>query len=113
MSKVKNFGPFSVALKLVEFPLFGNYFLDLAKFQDLDVFLFFDFLDLDNFRDLDNFPVFDNFPYFSIDSLSSLMLSTSSAASILLATSIYDDIVVFNIDVSGAAILPKPWMNCQ
>ena len=31
VSRVKNFGPTSVASKLVEFPLFDNFFSDLAK----------------------------------------------------------------------------------
>ena len=48
-SGVRNFGLSSVASKLIEFPLFDNFFPDLAKFQDLDVFLPFNFPDLDNF----------------------------------------------------------------
>ena len=56
---VRNFGPSSVASKLVEFPLFDNFFPDLAEFQDLDVFSPFDFLDLDNFQNLDVFSLFD------------------------------------------------------
>ena len=46
---VRNFGPTSIASKLVEFPFFDNFFPNLAKFQDLDVFSLFDFFDLDNF----------------------------------------------------------------
>ena len=46
---VKNSGLSSVVLKLVEFSFFDNFFPDLAKFQDLDIFSLFDFLDLDNF----------------------------------------------------------------
>ena len=105
---VRNFGPSSITSKLVEFPLFDNFFFDLAKFQDLDVFLLFDFLDLDNFWDLDDFPVFDNFSHFSIN-LSLLSMSpTSSVVSTSLATSTCNDTVVFSIDVSDAAILLKP-----
>ena len=101
-SMVRNFGPSSVALKLVEFPFFDDFFLDLAKFQDLDVFSLFDFLDLDNFR------VFDNFPHFSIDSSLPLTLLTLLTASTSLAISTCDDTVVFSIDVNGADILLKP-----
>ena len=112
-SGVRNFGLFFVALKLVEFLLFDNFFLDLAKFQDLDIFSLFDFPDLDNFSlfdflDLDNFLVFNNFLHFSIDSSPFSMPSTSLAVSTLLATSTSNDTVVFSIDVSGAAILLKP-----
>ena len=51
ISGVKNFGPTSIASKLIEFSHFDDFFYDLAKFQDLNVFLLFDFLDLDNFPD--------------------------------------------------------------
>ena len=102
---VKKFGPASVASKLGEF-LFFDEFLDLADF------LLFDFPDLDNFLDLDNFPVFDNFLYFLINSPPLSMPPTSSAISISLAASTYNDTVVFSIDVSSVAILLKPWMNC-
>ena len=61
---VRNFGLSSVALELVEFPLFDYFFSNLAEFRYLDVFSLFDFLDLDNFL------VFDNFPHFLIDSSS-------------------------------------------
>ena len=105
---VRNFVPSSITLKLVELSFFDNFFPDLAKFRDLDVFSLFDFPDLDNFRDLDNFLVFDNFPHFSIDSSPPSTPSTSSAASTSSATSTCDDMVVFSIDVSGAAILLKP-----
>ena len=50
-SEVKNFGPASIALKLVKFPLFDNFFSNLTKFRDLDVFLLFNFPGLDNFPD--------------------------------------------------------------
>ena len=48
-SGVKNFGLVLIIPKLVEFSLFDNFFPDLAKFQDLDVFSLFDFSDLNNF----------------------------------------------------------------
>ena len=46
-----NFGPSFIISKLVEFPLFDNFFPILAKFQDLDIFSIFDFPDLNNFFD--------------------------------------------------------------
>ena len=96
-SRVKKLGPFFLASKLDKFPLFNDFFLNLA-----------DFWDLDNFQDLDNFLVFDNFLYFSIDSSSPSTPSISLLVSISLATNTYDDTVVFIIDVSGTAILLKP-----
>ena len=48
---VGNFDPVSITSKLVEFSHFNDFFPDLAKFQDFDVFLLFDFPDLDNFLD--------------------------------------------------------------
>ena len=47
--EVRNFGLASVAPKLVEFLLFDDFFSNLAKFQDLDVFSLFDFSDLNDF----------------------------------------------------------------
>ena len=47
--EIKNFSLTFVTPKLSKFLLLDNFFPDLAKFQDLDVFLLFDFLDLDNF----------------------------------------------------------------
>ena len=99
---VRNFGPSSIALKLSKFPLFDDFFSDLADFWDLNNFLVFN-----NFQDLDNFPVFDNFPFFLINSSPPSTPPTSLAASTSLATNTYNDKVVFSIDISGAAILLK------
>ena len=87
--KVKKLSLLILVLKLDKFPLFDNFYSDLA-----------------DFRDLNNFPVFDNFLHFSINS------SPPLTPPVLLATSIYDHIVVFSIDVSGTAIILKSWMNC-
>ena len=103
-SGVRNFGLSSVALKLVKFPLFDNFFLDLAEFQELDVFLLFDFFDLDNFPDF--LVCFTLFP--PIPNLSTLLSPTSSH----LGVDFSDDTVVFSINISEDAILLKPWMNC-
>ena len=89
-SRVRKFGPFFLVLKLGKFPLFDNFFFDLA-----------------NFWDLDNFLVFNNYLYFSINLLSLSMPSILSMANTLLAINIYHDIIVFSIDVCGAAILLK------
>ena len=83
--------------KLDKFPLFDDFFLDLADFQDLD-----------NFWDLDNFLVFNNFLFFSIDLLPPSIPSILLAASTSLVTNYYNDIIVFSIDISGTAILLKP-----
>ena len=97
---VKKLGPDSVAPKLGEFPLFDEFFPDLDNFQDLDVFPVFGSTHFD--------PSFDPSP--SPTSPSSSAASTL-APSTSLAASTYDNIVVFNIDVSGAAILLKPLIN--
>ena len=124
----RNFSLTSVASKFVEFPLFDNFFLDLAEFQDLDVFLLFDFPDLDNFRDLD---VFSNFlacftPFLPIPNpststspsflpkaglMSSFLLEANLLPLFLLGAGLSSDPVVFSIEVSGAAILLKLWIN--
>ena len=91
----------SLVANLDKFSLF-DYFLDLNDFS------LFDFSNLDNFKSFDNFLFFNNFSNFSINLSPLLMPSFSPTASNSLATSIYDEIVIFNIDVSGAAILLKP-----
>ena len=130
MSGVRNFGPSFIALELVEFTLFDNFFPDLAEFQDLDVFLFFDFPDLNNFQDLDIFSLFDfpDFlacstlfpltPYLSTSPLPSFfpevgllllfLLKADLLPLFLLGVGLLGDSVVFSIEVSGVAILLKP-----
>ena len=122
---VKNFGPSFIASELIKFPLFDKLFLDLAEFQDLDIFLLFDFLDLDNFQDLNVFPDFLAYsipflpiPILSIsplslflleaDLLSSFLLEANLLSLFLLGAGLLNNLVVFNIEVSGAAILLKP-----
>ena len=118
-SEVRNFDLASVASKLVEFPLFDDFFLDLAKFQDLDVFSLFDF------------PNLNNFPDFLVCSIPFLLIPNSSTSPLplffpetgllllfllkadllllfLLKASLSSNPVVFSIEVSGAAILLKP-----
>ena len=89
-SKVKKLSPFFLVLKLGKFSFFDDFFFDLADFWNLD-----------------NFQIFDNFLYFSINLSSFLTLSTSLIISTLSAINTYDNIVVFNIDINGAAILLK------
>ena len=121
---VKKLGPLSLALKLGKFPLFGG---------------FFDFPNLENFWDLANF--FDFLDFLTCSTPSSPNLSTSplplffSEAGLLplflletdllplffleagllhlflLKTGSLGDPVIFNIEVSGATILLKLWMN--
>ena len=111
---VRKFGLVSLASKLGEFPLFGGFF----DFSPLD------FPDLDDFRDLADFWPFD-FPDFLACStpplnpstsllpsflpeaglLSLFLLEADLLPSFLLGASL---LVVFNIEVSGAAILLKP-----
>ena len=121
---VKNFGLSSVMSELVKFPLFDGFFLDLAKFQDLDIFLLFDFLDLNNFPDfLACFTPFLPTPnsstslsplFFSKASLLlSFLLKADLLPSFLLKAGLSGDLVVFSIEISEAAILLKLWMNCQ
>ena len=79
--------------KLGKFLHFDNFFSDLADFQDLDNFLLFDFL---NFLTISS-PL-------STPNPSTLLILASSYSEIDLSGSI----VVFSIEVNGAAILPKP-----
>ena len=111
-SVVKKLGPAFLASKLGKFPLFDD-FLDLADFLPSE------FPDLDNFW-LSDLPVFGSTCFNPSLNLSPTppTLPTSLAASTLvpstsLAASTCDDMVVFSIDVSGAAILLKPLMNQQ
>ena len=101
--EVKKLGLASLALKLGEFLIFDG-FLDLAKF------LPFEFPHLNNFRPFDDFPDF-------LASSSPLLLSPNPTISPLpfstLGFDILGNLVVFSIEVSGVAILLKPWMNYQ
>ena len=124
MSGVKKFGPASVALKLVEFPLFDDFFLDLAKFWDLDIFLLFYFFDLNNFPDfLACFIPFSPTPNLSTLLLPSYFLEASLILSFLLKADLLPSfligaglsggLVVYNIEISRVAILLKFSINCQ
>ena len=104
----KNFDLASIAPKLVKFPLFDKSFLNLAKFQNLNILSLFDFLDLDNFLNC--------LVYFILFSLISnllilLLLLFFSKADLLLLflskASLLGDPVIFNIKMNGATILLK------
>ena len=104
-SGVRNFGLFSIASKLVKFPLFDNFFPDLAKFQDLDVFSLFDFLDF--LACWTPFPPIPNLltsplPLFLPEAgmLSSFLLEADLLPSFLLGAGSSGDLVVFSIEVS-------------
>ena len=115
---VRNFGPTFVALKLVEFPLFNNFFLDLAKFWDLDIFLLFDF---PNFLAYSTpFPPIPNLLTSLLSSflpkaglLLSFLLKADLLPLFLLGASLSGNLIVFSIEVSTIAILLKPWINCR
>ena len=119
MLEVRNFSPAFIASKLIEFPLFDNFFPNLAKFCDLNIFSLFDFLDLDNFPDfLVYFISFLLTPnpstsplllfLLEADLLLLFLLETDLLPLFLLGACFSDNLVVFNIEVSGAAILLKP-----
>ena len=93
--RVRKLGPTFLALKLGEFPLFDG-FLDLAKF------LSFEFPNLNNFRSLDDFP---DFLASSLPLSPTLNLMTSSSPLPTSGPDTSGDLVVFNIEVSRAAIL--------
>ena len=104
-SGVRKFGPAFLASKLDKFLLFDG-FLDLANF------LPFEFPDLDNFPDFlasspSPNPSTSLSPSFipEIGLLSSFLLETDLLPSFLLGAG---SLVIFNIEVSGAAILLKP-----
>ena len=104
--RVRKLGPASVAPKLGEFPLFDEFFLDLADFQDLNVFWPFDFPDF-LACSTPSPPNPSTLPSFLPEAglLSSFLLEADLLPSFLLGAG---SLVVFNIEVSGAAILLKP-----
>ena len=111
-SGVRKLGPASLASKLGEFPLFDG-FLDLADFLPSE------FPDLDNFW-LSDLLVFGSTRFdLSLNpsppppTLPTLLAASTLAPSTLFAASTCDDMVVFSIDVSGAAILLKLLINRQ
>ena len=120
--------------ELDDFSVFNDFSLfdcpDLDKFSDLDNFLvfdnfsLFDYLNLDEFSDLKDFP--DFLAYFTLFSPTSHLLTSPSPSfllkagllllflleadllpSFLLGAGSSSDLVVFSIEVSGAAILLK------
>ena len=106
-------GPDFVAPKLGEFPLFGEFFLDLVNFWDLDVFGAFDFPDFLACSTLSlpnpsNSPLPLFLPEASL--LALFLLEADLLPSFLLRAG---SLVFFNIEMSGAAILLKLWINCQ
>ena len=85
----------------------------LADFWDLNNFSPFKFPNLDNFYLFDNLPIFDNFPYFLINLSPPSISPTLLVASISLVTNIYNDTIVFSIDINNITILLKSWINYQ
>ena len=107
-SGARNFDPFSVALELVEFPLFDNFFPDLDNFRDLDVFS--DFLACSISFPPTPTPSTSPSPSFFPEAglLLSFLLEADLLPSFLLGADSLGNPVVFSIEVSGAAILLKP-----
>ena len=117
-SKIKNFGLSFVVLELVEFPLFDNFFPDLAKFRDLDIFSLFYFPNLNNFS---NFLAYSTLFLLTLNPSTSLLPLFFSEAVLLLlflleadllllfllGAGLSSDLVIFSIEVNGAAILLK------
>ena len=122
--RVRKLGLFSLASKLDKFPLFNNFFPDLADFWDLNNFSLFDYPDLDKFSDLDNFPDFLAYstpfpliPYSStlplpwffpeVGLLLLFLLEADLLPLFLLGAGLLGDPIIFSIEVNGAAILLK------
>ena len=84
----------------------------IEAYSNIKYFLEFDNILLFEFPNLNNFLVFNNFSYFSINLLLSLISPILLVDNISLAISIYNDIVVFSIDISYMAILLKFLINC-
>ena len=116
--RIRNFGSSSVVLELVKFPLFDDFFPNLAEFRDLNVFSHFDFLDF-----LVCFTPFLPTPNLSTLSLPSFLSKTDLLLLFLhkadlllwflLGAGLLSDPIIFSIEVSSAIILLKPWINCQ
>ena len=119
MLEIRNFDLTSIVLKLVKFPLFDNLFFDLANFQDLNVFLLFDFLDLNNFPDF----LICFISFLPISNLSILLLllfllktgllllfllKTNLLPLFLLGASLLGNPVIFSIEMNGVVISLKP-----
>ena len=103
---VRNLGLASITSKLDEFLLFDNFFLNLAKFWDLDVFLIFDILDF-----LACFILLLLISNLLTSLLLSFLPKTSQLLLFLSRTSLSDNLVIFNIKVNRAIILLKLWIN--
>ena len=116
---VRNYNPASIATKLVGFLLFDNFFLDLAKFQDLDIFSLFNLFDLNKFLDFllcstQFLPILNLLilllPSFflKVGLLLLFLLKANFLLSFLPEASLLVNSVIFNIEVNGVTILLKP-----
>ena len=99
---VRKLGPVSIALRLGKFPLFDEFFPGLDDFRDLA-----------NFWDLDVFWPFDFPDFLAIFTLPPSILSPPSPSPSLSEVDLSGGVAVFSIELSEAAILLKPWMNCR
>ena len=94
----------SFLLKLGKFSLFDDFFSDLVKFWDLNNLSLFDFLDLYNFLifSFTNFLINLSLPLIL---LTLLVINTLLIINILLIANIYDNMIVFYININNIAIL--------
>ena len=111
-SGVRKLGPASVAPKLGEFPLFDEFFPDLADFWDLDVFWPFDFPDFLAYSTSPTNPSTSPSPSFLPEAglLSLFLLEADLLPLFLLGVG---SLIIFNIEMTGVAILLKLWINRQ
>ena len=103
---IKKLRPDFVAPKLGEFPLFDEFFPDLADFWDLDIFWSFDFPDFLACSTPQSNPSTSLLPSFipKTGLLSLFLLEADLLLLFLLGAGL---LVVLNIEMSGAAILLK------
>ena len=105
--RVRNFGLTSIALKLVRFLLFDNFFPDLADFRNLDNFLSFKFPDLNKFWFFNFHDFLIIFLLLLIPNLLTLLFLTSSR----LEVNFFNNIIIFSIKINRPAILLKLQIN--
>ena len=105
--RVRKLGPNFVTLKLSGFPLFDKIFLDFADFWDLDIFWPFDFPDFLAYSTPPLNPLTSLSPLFFLKAglLSLFLLEADLLPLFLLGAGL---LIVFNIEMSEAAILLKP-----
>ena len=107
---IRKLGVLFLVLKLSKFSLFDKFFPDLADFRDLDNFLPFKFpgflvYSTPSLPNLSNSMLLLFFPKAS--QLPLFLLEAGQLPSFLPEANSLDDLIVFNIKVTGATILLK------